>query len=65
MNNIVKHDANTLNMIYEPISNSGAVSTDSQCNQYPKLKGFSIAQLNVTSLTKHIEELRILITEIN
>ena len=38
---------------------------DSQRNQYPKLKGFSIAQLNITSLTKHIEELRILINEMN
>ena len=30
---------------------------------YPKLKGFRIAHLNITSLTKHIEELRIFISE--
>ena len=52
-------------MMQEPIRNSGAVSTDNQSKLYPKLKGFSIAQLNITSLTKHIDELRILITEMN
>ena len=30
---------------------------------YPKLKGFKIGQLNITSLVKHIEELRIFIYE--
>ena len=30
---------------------------------YPKLKGFQIGHLNITSLTKHIEELRIFIHE--
>ncbi|CAB3994109.1 RNA-directed DNA polymerase from mobile element jockey [Paramuricea clavata] len=49
----------------EPIRNSGAVSTDNQSKLHPKLKGVSIAQLNITSLTKHIDELRILITEMN
>ena len=52
-------------MTQEPIRNSGAVSTDNQSKLYQKLKGFSIAQLNITSLTKHIDELRILITEMN
>ena len=52
-------------MMQEPIRNSGAVSTDNQSKLYPKLKGFSIAQLNITSLTKHIDKLRILITEMN
>ena len=51
--------------MHEPTSNSGVVSAESQCNQYPKLKGFSIAQLNNTILTKHVEELRILMTEMN
>ena len=30
---------------------------------YPKLKGFKIGQLNITSLVKHVEELRIFIHE--
>ena len=30
---------------------------------YPKLKGFKIGHLNITSLYKHIEELRILLSE--
>ena len=30
---------------------------------YPKLKGFTIGQLNITSLVKHVEELRIFIHE--
>ena len=55
----------TQSVTYKPISNVGAASADSHRNQYPKLKGFSIAQLNITSLTKHIEELRILINEMN
>ena len=55
----------TQSVTYKPTSNVGAASADSQRNQYPKLKGFSIAQLNITSLTKHIEELRILINEMN
>jgi exonuclease III len=42
---------------------SGAESPHSQANPYPKLKGFSIGQLNIASLVKHIEELRIFITK--
>ena len=64
-NIVIKHNMQTQSVTYKPISNSGAVSADSQRNQYPKLKGFSFAQLNITSLTKHIEELRILINEMN
>ena len=30
---------------------------------HPKLKDFKIGHLNITSLTKHIEELRIIIHE--
>ena len=37
----------TQSVTYKPISNFGAVPADSQRNQYPKLKGFSIAQLNI------------------
>ena len=32
-------------------------------NVYPNLKGFTIGQLNIASLTKHIEELRIFINK--
>jgi hypothetical protein len=42
---------------------SGAESPHSQANPYPKLKGFSLGQLNIASLVKHIEELRIFITK--
>ena len=40
------------------------ISTFERKSVYPKLKGFKIGNLNIASLPKHIEELRILLKEI-
>jgi hypothetical protein len=35
-----------------------AALSNSHANVYPKLKGFTIGQLNIASLIKHIEEIQ-------
>ena len=46
--------------MYRSISRENQLSLSSEI-VYPKLKGFKIGHLNITSLIKHIEELRIFI----
>ena len=45
------------------VASSGAVHSTSETKIYTNLKGFTIGQLNITSLIKHIEELRIFINK--
>ena len=45
------------------LANSHAAQLNDQTKIYPNFKGFTIGQLNITSLIKHIEELRIFINK--
>jgi hypothetical protein len=52
--------------VAESLDNANAVNsnTNSDINPLlPKMRGFKIASLNITSLVKHIEELRIFLAD--
>ena len=63
-NDISSHSLNLTNCNSQPTESHVSPEQNAYRITYPKLKGFKFAHVNITSLPKHLEELRLFLQEI-